>query len=214
MTTRIALSVFLAFALVLPASSALADEEFDWNILGWYIQMNGFAALNNFEDDLRDITNGNIKGNDGSGLNVRGGYQILTWLAVEGMYEYGTTLDASVPTPAGRVKDGFTLDTHNIIGSVKLSLPFWRIQPYIIAGVGAQRSKFDSQIINPWVADQNAWNFVGRPGVGIDFVVLEHWTVNFEAAGMLGLTNYKSRLGGELDRLFYTTIGGGVKYRF
>lgn len=211
MIRRVALSIFLAFTLVVPATSALAaDGGIELNRLGWYVQADGFWAFENYNATMQRITGGNVSSLDGVGFNVRAGYQFLSWLAVDGMYEYATSLDSNI---AGAPR-ALTLSTHSLGGNLKLSLPYYWMQPYVTLGVYGQRQNFRALVPNPWVRSHQEWNFAGRPGLGIDFVVTEHWTVNVEAAGMLALTNYRAEGGGKLDSLFYTSFGAGVRYRF
>ena len=121
-------------------------------------------------------------------FNFRGGYRLFSWLAFEGMYEgaYGLTtkltedldVGGGITIPAGKIA---TLDTHSVLANLKLIIPIWRTQPYIVVGVGGQQhattfvTAFDT-------LETSRWDFVIRPGAGLDAYITKNWLLNVEIA--------------------------------
>ena len=54
------------------------------------------------------------------------------------------------------------LTLNTLSGNAKFILPFWRIQPYIGIGIGAQHGTFDAAS-GGLLSDRSNWNFASRP---------------------------------------------------
>jgi len=104
------------------------------------------------------------------GTNLRAGYRPLSWLAVEGQFEYLSYKDADLGVDiSGR---SFTF-----FGNVKLPLLDGPLQPYLYGGIGMLRVDFDS---NPDI--ENGTGFAGRFGGGVDFYLSERLALTTDVA--------------------------------
>ena len=205
----------LITTVILLASTAAAEQSGHWfraddefNRPGFYVGLNAIYATNSFSDDVEDVLNDQVAANNTGGLNVRAGYRFTSWFATEFLYEW-TRRFVYTNTPDAHVVEQ---QTDSLIANAKLILPFWRVQPYLNLGIGAQKSVIQLRAPLPPERD-SAWLFTGRPAFGLDFLAMKHLTVNVELAGVLAAQEPNS-ISDAAKNLFYLTVGGGLTYRF
>lgn len=121
-------SLAISMCAVFFAGTSAADE-FDRS--GWYVGAGGGVAVDFADELVERTTMGDIQTKTTGTFNVRGGYRIFSWLALEGMYEgaYGYPLSFQ-----GEQIADFT--THSLLGNAKLIVPTWRLHPYLALGRG------------------------------------------------------------------------------
>jgi opacity protein-like surface antigen len=171
------LIILLAACLALAAQSASAQ---DYGRPGVYAGLNGVTGIETINNDgTTDV---------GIGVSGRLGYRFAPRFAVEAQSEW-----------SGDFVDGpFDLTSTTVTANAKLYLAEQQIQPYVMAGIGAQ------------IADTNVGpsetEFAARVGGGLDFYLNERF-------GLLGEVAYTIPTG-ELDGLDYVSVGWGAFYRF
>ncbi len=174
---------------------------------GFYMGL-GFAyGFGDFyENAIEDEIPIRVNVDDAPGLNARVGYRVLSFLAFEAHYEWinDFNLDLSGLDVADQT-------THTITGNLKLLLPLWRFQPYLMLGVGAQYYDIGSNLTG--LLEDNDWAFAGRPALGIDFYITRHLVFNVEGAGVIAVTDLSGTLS-SVDTLPYVSVGGGFQWRF
>jgi len=219
----VALSAGLAPAVYADSDSDAEDDD-PFDRPGVYVGIGGawgksftekFATLTGTPefDDLVDIEST-------GGLNARVGYRFYSWVAVEGMYEWMADFNtvSRVNQPALQLMDGQTvwdLTTHTLTANLKLLVPFWRLQPYVLLGIGAQYRKLDAKVF--FVDGDSGWAFAGRPGIGIDWYITENLVMNLEASGVLAPKEVKikvNQIEGVITDNVYMSLGAGLQYRF
>lgn len=164
---------------------------------GWYA---GLQTAKGFEH----YDNGSgLRGNDVEawGLNARVGWRDLTYLGVEGQFEWldgfklrGSDVEVRVYT--------FTLN-------FKGYYPLGRFHPFALAGLGFSNMKVGNA---GTIAEQNGLapgkngNFAGRFALGVDFYVSPNLVLTADASYVLPR--------GELNELQYFSVGWGLQWRF
>lgn len=119
----------------------------------------------------------NISVNDSWGVNARAGYRMLSWLALEGEYEWVNRMHARL----GGVEIA-SLGLQSATANLRFIGPFGRFQPYLLLGAGVVWNSVDSPGSQLHV-DANA--FAGRVGLGLDIYLTQNLLLNFGAEGML-----------------------------
>ena len=212
-----------ALALLLALAPGVAAGDDGFGRRGFYVGVGGAAGIDFFEDDIEDAFGGINLGVDvdtSPAVNARAGYRIASWFALEAMYEwldeFKVELD-SIGMGGPGVAVGATLldyTTHTITLNAKLIIPTWRIQPYLLLGLGAQRFIADSDIpgLGGFDLSEKGWAFAGRPGAGVDLYITKNFLVNVEVSGVLATTGIDTIP--SLGDFFYLSVGGGIQYRF
>ena len=199
-------TVLLASPTVLRASPAEAD---DFDRRGWFVGVGGGVATDFLSDLIVENTAGLVEFTNTGTFNFRAGYRLLSWLALEGMYEgaYGYKTEVA----------GFELastDTHSLLGNIKLIAPVWRFQPYFLLGVGAQYGDWDSDLpLELVLPDIQRWDLVLRPALGLDSYVTKNWLLNLELAPSVRFRDYGEIPSAATDNVSLT-FSVGVQYRF
>jgi hypothetical protein len=139
-------------------------------------------------------------------INARAGYRVWSWLAVEGMYEGAYGFDVVLTT----VGNAASFSTTSLLGNLKLVLPCWRIQPYLLVGVGAQYGKWDD-VLN--LLDDQRWDLVVRPAVGTDIYVNDSWVLFAELGIPVRFRDWTNIPSAITDNVSIT-LSGGLQYRF
>jgi opacity protein-like surface antigen len=148
------------------------------------------------------------------GLQLKAGYNILDYLAVEGIFQYHRKFewesdnysDPDLGTVSGKVEvSGFDFSVN-----LKGILPLGIFRPYAVAGLGFMRGKakatgtYDS----PWTAPvsysetQSDSGPMGRIGIGCDVFVSENFGIEAEVAYNAGM--------GDIDYARFTALSAGV----
>ncbi|MEZ4218019.1 MAG: hypothetical protein R3E88_16145 [Myxococcota bacterium] len=208
----------VAATLLLAATARAGDGGFART--GAYIGAGGTWVTDVFEDDVADFasglagTNVDVDIHDTWGATALLGYRALPFLAVEAQYEYVDDfgVDASGAGVSGRVD----LRGHVLTGNLKLVLPTWRIQPYVLAGLGVVWYRASGGISGLGAAvfeDDRA--FAGRVGAGVDLVLSESWLLQVGASAVLTTEELSSNATAEdLDGIHYVGAGATLQYRF
>lgn len=216
----------VAIASLLLAFPALAgsgkDESFSRR--GWYLGPAVAAQFYLLEDDVEKESAGLLTVSDTVGFNIRGGYRLLSWLALEGIYEYApgfsletaqeldlSAIDPSLPTVSkGTELVGITGNT--ITGNLKFLLPIWRVHPYLNLGLGVSIIDFDDRFD---LIDESRTALAGRLAFGGDIYITKNLLVFLEVSSLLttfDLTDPTSTR--NLSLLYYLSPQGGLQWRF
>jgi opacity protein-like surface antigen len=222
-TRRFLLALILAGGLAGTAQAAGPDDE-GFGHTGFYFGVGGAAGLELFEDSLEDIANDegvDLDIEQSWAINARAGYRLASWVALELMYEYLDSFQIDVdsvdvggpPIPVGTTLADYS--THTGTLNLKLIVPTWRIQPYLLLGAGGQYFDLEaSPLVQGTELDfgDSGWAFAGRPGLGIDVYLTKHILLNAEASGVLSTSSPDTVP--DIGDLFYLSVGGGLQYRF
>ncbi len=188
---------------------ASTAQSGDFNRAGVYVGVNGVYAHPLFEDSVQDI-NPTLGLDDTGGLNARLGLRLLSFIAIEAQYEWIDGFLVSSST----VGDVVTLGAHNLTGNLRLHIPVWRVDPYILGGIGATFWKADFASSFP-ASDENGTGFAGRVGGGIDFYLTKHIVLNAEVTAALTTRTFDvPSTSQDLDNLYYLSVSAGLVYRF
>jgi len=140
----------LAAALLLAAPTAMAAaQESQYARTGPYVGTGLALGFDNFDGV------GNLDLSTGIGFDIWGGFRIIPTLAVEAQIEY---IDRINIGPA-------ELDVFTFTANVKGYLLTGRVQPFLLAGIGA--SVWDANVVS------SASGFSARFGGGVDFYLTE-----------------------------------------
>ncbi len=189
----------LVFGCLHTAQAGWLDEGIGaYNRPGPYLSLGGGAVLEDFDID----SGGGVNFNSESGwqINPLVGYRLAPWAAVEleGKYFDGVKLELSSPLGSANGEVGGWAT----FGNLKLYAPWnHRIQPWIKGGVGLAQIEVSSGGI-----DANDKDLAWHGGIGVDFVVNDHFTVGVEG------TRFQTE--GDLDGFDFWTAGGFVTFRF
>jgi len=206
---------------LLAAVGARADDD-GFSRSGAYLGVGATGAIHLFENEVEDQSAGFVEVDESPGLNARVGYRALSWLALEGQYEWVNGFDfvAAKDIPANPIigaKSTGTrlarLQSHALTANLKLLLPIWRFQPYLVAGVGAAFYEFDDK--TGAGLDTNETAFVGRAGVGADVYITKHWLAFFEGSALLSTLDITDVTNSaNISDLHYFALQLGAQYRF
>ncbi|MAI78444.1 MAG: hypothetical protein CL917_05870 [Deltaproteobacteria bacterium] len=200
---------FLSVVLLMTLSSSSAHAD-DFDRPGAYVGVNGVYGISLFQNEISDAfgLDDDFKLGDSGGVNARIGYRALSWLAFEAEYEW---LHAMKLESQGFEIGDFKPNT--VTGNLKLIIPTWRIQPYLLLGAGVAIWNIDGD-----GHSQSSTGFAGRVGLGLDTYLSKHWVFNIEATGVLNTNDIDpSEIEVDLDtisHLYYVSISAGIVYRF
>ena len=201
---QIRLFILLSILALCLAGAAQAD---DFDRPGFYVGAGGGAAFDFLDGAIEEATGGIFDLTAGGSFNLRGGYRVASWFAVEGMYEGSW----GIGTRALGIEFG-NLSYNGLLVNAKFIVPVWRLQPYFILGVGAQGAKYDG--LGPQDGlDLSRWDFMVRTGIGLDAYVNKHWVVNFEVTPSVSVRTFSDIASRVTDNVTMT-VTGGVQYRF
>jgi opacity protein-like surface antigen len=200
-------------ALALGVSSAASAGEFSRS--GPYVGIGGIWGTEFLEDDIEDVMEDVIDpsidlGIESSwGLDLVGGYRLLPFLATELQYEYVDLIQLDVTNPANAELD---VNGHVVTANVKLLIPTWRIQPYLLLGVGTALCQADGEILGNDVFERDDWVFAARVGLGLDLYLTRHLLVNVGATTVF--TTFSDFEARDVSQLNYVAGQVGLQYRF
>lgn len=182
---------------------------------GLYIGLSGTAAISLFEDPLEALVSSNPELGDSAGFQIRMGYRLLSWLALEAQYEWLNEFalsQTSNETYESRIIAEFTPQT--VTANVKLILPTGRIEPHLIIGVGV--SVWDGRLVGSDTSKSDS-AFAARLGAGVDFHLSSSWILQASGTGVLGTAQFIPENGDipfPIEDLYYFSFGAGLLYRF
>jgi hypothetical protein len=205
MYNKFRILLFLAI-LALQPGTALAGE---FSRQGWYAGLNYAHGFNFITEAIDAKTGGKLNTSNTGGFTARGGYRLFSWFAIEGEYEFmsGFKTDGALGSTDIR--------TNSIMVSPKFLLPFWRVQPYLLVGFGAQHSNLDFTSDTRLVDDSSvsSWKAALRPALGIDFYITPKLLANLELAGVFVPGKFENQ-DITLNDPIYLSLGAGLQYRF
>lgn len=178
-------ALYILLVTLLTSGVSAAQEADDYDRPGPYVGMVGLGAIETFDVDGADFSNG-------GGFNLRGGYRIMEYMAAEMQFEY---VD-------GFSDQGFDIDAWNLMWSLKGFLLTERWQPYGLFGIGVIEGEADGR---GGFSNDEA-DFAVRLGGGLDFYLNENVILMSEIAWVKPTD--------DLDDFSYLTIGAGLQYRF
>jgi opacity protein-like surface antigen len=141
------------------------------------------------------------------GVRALLGYRFSPSLAGEVEYEHVGGYDVSAfGTDLARVRsDVFT-------ANLKAILPVWRVQPYLLAGIGAALWDFEDELGLGIPDDDTA--VAGRLGGGIDIHLTRRLVLDVGADVVLSDADLRVPGVSDLDFLGYVSFGTSLQYRF
>jgi opacity protein-like surface antigen len=195
--------VLLGIAL---AGSAAAG---DFDRFGPYVEAGGSYATALWEDPLENEIDVSVDVDDGIGANGRVGLRIFSGLAVEAQYEWISPYDVSI---AG--VDSFDVETHVLTANAKLLMPWWRLQPYLLAGVGFADAKLEDKL--GLGLSEHETQLAARGALGFDLYLTEHIALFAEGGVVVIDQKIDTGLPGTdpIDPVLYTGAQAGLMFRF
>jgi opacity protein-like surface antigen len=201
-----ALAALAGLAAVFAASGASAD---DFDRSGFYLGVGGTYGIHLFGSQVQDALGNAVSVEDTGGVNARMGYRLASFLALEAQYEWMAGFDLTAPV----VGDLATLSAHTATVNLKILLPFWRLQPYLLVGPGATYYRLEDRVLGAFATDQ--WNFAGRAAVGLDAYVTKNVVANVEVGAVLTTHDLKAPTSTHgISALHYLGIQFGLQYRY
>jgi opacity protein-like surface antigen len=209
-------------ATLLAVGPAFADEgdsaTFDRS--GFYLGAGGVYASDIFETEIEDIVeesfgaSANVDVSNSWGAGGRLGYRLGSWFTAEVQYEWIDPFDvdlSGVGIPIGSA----SLEAQTVTLNGRLIAPTWRTQPYLLVGIGGAFYDFtDNTVGNILGGSDSKTGFAGRTGGGLDVYLTKSLVFNAEANVLLTTENFNTPAAGELDDLYYLSVGVGLRYQF
>jgi opacity protein-like surface antigen len=189
----------------------------DFSRMGFYLGGGASYSTDLYEDNIEDAVFGlKVDIEPTPGANARVGLRFLEFLGVEAQYEWLDEYDVDVAYLG--FKGSAEVKQQTLTANLKIyPIPFWRIQPYILGGIGFQRFVFDGRIAGGLVTlEEKDTALAGRAGAGLDVYITEHIVIYGE--GSVVFTDTKIDIppafGSDVDDIF--TAGGqvGLMWRF
>ncbi len=218
-TTRaLAVALCACFATAAAADPPPKGEPAqDFNRSGFYVAAGASFTTDFWEDEVEDAISGStVDVHTTSGANARIGYRFLRFLAVELQYEWldRYDVDFSYSGLGGKI----SAKQNTLTGNLKLyPPPLWRIQPYILAGVGFQTYDLDGNLSDGlFTINQNDTALAARAAVGLDVYLTEHIAIFGEFGGVFTdeAIDIPSAVGSDIDFIAYAAGQVGLMLRF
>jgi opacity protein-like surface antigen len=204
-TVRHGLSLLaLAGALAGAGASSAADDDFTRR--GAYVGVGGSYVSDVFEGEIEDALGVPVDVDPSGGVNAHVGYRLASFAALEAEYEWVDEFDIAV---AGL--DAASLEAHALTGNLKLIVPTWRIQPYLLLGLGAVRFELDEKL--GLGLSEKDWALAGRAGVGVDVHLTRHLSLDVGASAVL--TDEEVKVGAsEINAIHFLSATAGLRFTF
>lgn len=227
--------VVLGAGLLMLAGPAVADsgkeaDDDPFDRPGFYLGASGVYQRNVFESRLEDVLRDQLQGTgfetsslsigDSGGVSGVAGYRAASFFAVELQYEWIDEYKVEgKQVPGFGTVELYEMESHTITANTKWIIPFWRIQPYLLAGGGyafynvdrgAGGTALNAQGIE--VSDGNKGDWAVRVGGGVDWYLTEWMLLNTQASVLL--TTLERPHISDIDDLNYLAFSAGLQYRF
>jgi opacity protein-like surface antigen len=183
---------------------------------GFYIGAGGVYASDIFEGEIEDIVEDSfgapakVDVEESWGANGRIGYRLGSWFAAEIQYEWIDPFDVDLET-VGLDVGAASLEAQTVTLNGRLIAPIWRTQPYLLVGVGGAFYDFKDNTAGSILGGSgDRTGFAGRTGGGLDIYVANNLVVNAEAT----TEDFNTPAAGNLDDLYYLSVGVGLRYQF
>ncbi len=217
-------------ALALPALALLAglaagpvsagEEEPDYGRAGPYLAIGGAWATPLFEDEIEDFASDlagtpvDVDVDDTWTASALLGYRLFPLLAAEAQYEYVD--EFRISASAAGISGGVDLSGHVLTGNLKLLLPLWRFQPYVLGGVGVVWYDASGGIVGlPQAQFEDEQAFAGRVGAGLDLYLTESLVLDVGATAVLTAEKISTDLDvSDVDGLHYVAGRAMFQVRF
>lgn len=197
----------LAIGAVSPAWAADDDAEYDRS--GIYLGGMAVYAIPTEKGDLEDEFNEDLGPGSSSdvdnswGASGRLGYRLHPRFAIEAQFEFLSNIEVDGKDMDGGDEHKNEINLFALTGNAKAFLLTGRFQPYLIAGAGWSRARFDP----PGSGPKSRHNgFATRIGAGFDLYASEDVALSTEVGYVLHT--------GKLEDLDYLSIGLGLTLRF
>lgn len=203
--------VTLAAIVTLAPIAIVADEDEGFAHPGFYLGVGGSYVTDTFENSVQDALADagigvSIDVDESWGANAVVGYRLLPFLAIEAEYEWIDEFDIR-----GNGTTVASLEAQSVTGNLKWIVPTWRIQPYLLTGLGATRWELEDDL-GLGLSDTR-WDLAGRLGLGLDLYLTHHLLLTAGANAVLTDTSV-DLLGHEIRPFFYVGGQAGLQYRF
>jgi opacity protein-like surface antigen len=195
-----------------PAETEPPPAQHDYTRDGWYVQVQGIFAQENF-GKTGNYSTGGLEMNDTGGFNIEAGYRVAQLFALGAEFEWTYSFENDKVSVGGAP----IFDTGDLlrIGIQNVGIPF-RIYP-LARQPGAVTSRVQPFIkLSPtwqWAdreiagyEDAGKGGFTGRMGGGLDIYFTENFVFVTSA-----LYNWPTA---SIDSLGYVSFGFGLQYRF
>ena len=197
MTPRI---VLLSLALLLAWPGAAGAEDEGYARRGVYLGFHSVYTGERFESEIEDSLPGvDLSVDDSRGLNLRFGYRLFPWLALEAHAEVYDDYNIELLGVDAAEMDGWSL---GLVG--KFYHFTGRLQPYLLLGGGYMEVNLSDQLALGLSEDGSGSVLQG--GAGVDIYLTQHFVLNLESS-------YAYPMGG-VENLDFWTVRGGIEYRF
>jgi opacity protein-like surface antigen len=210
---RYPVSLLILLTLALLTSSIAKSDDFSRS--GAYIGASGAFGISLFENDLEASSPRNLKLGDSAGFQIKMGYRLNEWLALEAQYEW---LNEFVVTQTNEAIYESTavaeFRPQTVTANLKLILPLGRVEPHLILGVGL--GLWEGKVIRSGFSTSNS-AFAGRVGAGVDFHLTPSWILTASGTAVLGTAQFEQEAGAipfSVGDLYYVSFAAGVAYHF
>ena len=198
---------FTALLLVAPGLVRADEGSNEFARPGSYLGGGFSYGIDIFENEIEDAFGVPVDVDTSLGAHAVLGYRWLPFLATEIEYEWIDDFDVAV---AGT--DAFRLGAQTLTANIKVILPIWRVQPFLLAGAGGTRWEINDQLGLGISGNEISW--AARAGGGIDFHLTRNIVLNTNASVVLTTLSIDDLPAGDIDNLFYVSAGAGLQYRF
>ena len=219
-TLGIAIWTVLLCGLGLAGKAVADDEDGGISLSGPYLSLGPTYTTSAIEGMVEVIFDDafaiplDLDLDDSWGLNARVGYRFTRFFAAEVQYEWIDEFDYHFSS-SGVDLGGASTEGHTFTLNGKLIAPIWRIQPYLLLGLGFSVYDFeDSTPFNALGGSGTHVAFAGRAGIGIDFHFTDHISVYSEGSVLATTRDFEEPDTGDYDDYYYLGITVGLQYRF
>lgn len=185
----------------LPSEAEPPPAQHDFTRDGWYVQIQGIYALENF-GETGGWGTGGLDVDDTYGFNVEAGYRVAQLFALGAEFEWTYAFESGDLLRIGTQNVGIPFRLYPLARLFDSGALANRFQPFIKLSPTWQWA--DREIEGH--EDSGKGGFVGRMGAGLDIYITENLVIVAS-----GLYNWPT---GGIDSLGYWSFGTGFQYRF